>query len=108
MKSQHKRPIEFWRPHIEKVESCELSGAEYCRRNDLNCGQFGYWRKKLIKDGLAKTKLTQVPISVTVEHETPRDVTSGVRIVIDNLTIEVTPNFDIRTLRRTVEALRGH
>ena len=44
-----KKDHNFWNPHVESCEKAGISGAEYCKKNNLVCSQFNYWRGKYKK-----------------------------------------------------------
>ena len=41
----------FWRAHIRAWARSGLSIKEYCRRQNISHHAFGYWKKKLLKNG---------------------------------------------------------
>jgi len=40
---------DFWSEQMEIWKQSGLSGAQFCKTNDLNYSQFVYWRQKLHK-----------------------------------------------------------
>ena len=39
----------FWQEQMTTWKQSGLSGARFCKSNDLNYSQFVYWRQKLLK-----------------------------------------------------------
>ena len=69
---------QFWSAHIQAHRQSELSQNEYCRRNNLQAGQFRYWNKKLEEQSgesaalEGKVKSNQQPfVAVSVEEAPP-------------------------------------
>lgn len=58
---------QFWRKHIKLKSDSTLSRASYCRNNELDYDQFGYWEQKL---KLASQSPELLPIKlISTKHE---------------------------------------
>lgn len=52
----------FWEHQIEKLKSSGQSRSQYCRENNVDYNQLGYWIKKLLP-------VTFVPINIKSEKQ---------------------------------------
>lgn len=89
MTSEQKK--HYWQQHFNDWEQSQLSQSDFCKKNDLNIGTFGYWRTKLCSKVVAKPKF----IPVTVQKPLPWVkvfLPSGIRLEIPiNSIAEVLP-----------------
>lgn len=90
-----KRDPEAWRKHVEKQRSSGLTGAEYCRRQGINYGTFGYWVQRL-REPQSEGKFVEV-------GATPEQ--AAIEVAVGKAVIRVPAGADMTQLRRLVEAL---
>jgi len=90
---------EFWSEKIDKWNESGLSGAAYCRQEELDYSTFMY--------RVGKSRSKSVPKLVAVSPETKPRVSTrndnhsvGIRIQIGSMMIEVPVGFDGPTLAR--------
>jgi hypothetical protein len=55
---------EAWRKRLQRFDRCQLTGAEFCRREGVAVGDFYTWRRKLRPKpvAVAPTQPTFVPL----------------------------------------------
>lgn len=99
----------FWEVHIRAWRKSGLSQNEYCRRSEINNGQFCYWKRALLKNpDKSLSAFVPVPISSEqrLQHKKRQD--SGLTILLNNdIRIRLSREFDSATLTRAAEALGG-
>lgn len=61
----HYEKYEYWKAHIERLRSSNLSKAKYCRLNNLDYRRFDYWFKRI------KVKEATVPSLIPVQVKAP-------------------------------------
>ncbi len=77
--SKTKTSRKAWRQHLVNFSNSGLSGAEYCRQNNLDYPQFLYWRVKYsqVANASEHTALAVmpsndfVPVNIPVSAEKP-------------------------------------
>lgn len=84
---------EYWADQIEQWQASGKSAAAWCREQKLVYHQFFYWKKRLAPKEEA-----------FVELEEPAD--TGITLEIGQIRIEVTSNFDLKTLERLIRVLQ--
>ena len=100
-----------WSAWIEQWERSGLSGAEFCRRNELSVLRFYAWRRRLRPDsGRAASKLAVVGGTGPFVALRFRDEATpcGIAVVFaSGLRLELSSGFDSGELARAVQALGG-
>jgi hypothetical protein len=59
----------YWNKIIEDQEISGLTRIAYCRKNQINYDNFGYWRKKL----KSKSVKSLIPIKIKSEFNQPAE-----------------------------------
>ena len=94
----------YWQRIIDKQAESGLSGAAFCREQQINRDRFYQWRRRLNYERSAATRSGAFVELVPYWKKTP----AGVHVRLRNgLYIEVQRNFDPPTLRAAVQALCG-
>jgi hypothetical protein len=104
-----KKPQNFWRHHVLSFNANDLSGAAYCRQNNLVYSQFLYWQSKFSKNEYAAKDSTPisnfVPVNLPVLNNNALDdkaravlciveFAQGYRLVIHNMGyLKILPNI---------------
>lgn len=121
-KGQHwPAKLKFWRRHIEKWQSTDLSQKQYCARHRLHPKSFGYWKQILARLASSSTPLpTQdaealaepdrlIPLSVvpdaTAGCQQSDPSHAGIQLHVSGYTIDLAVGFHTGTLRTLLEAL---
>ncbi len=105
-KEQCLKKQRFWQAHIRAWGKSGFSQNEYCRRNQLNIGQFRYWKKRLAKQLNATLKFVPVPVRSNYQQPNIVGDDSGLSIIIDNaILIRLNNNFNPSTLSKVVATL---
>lgn len=94
-----------WERRIEVFRSSGLTQTNWCKVNDISIHQFKYWFKKINDNQSSQSKETKW-ISMSVEDESPNNLTDTIQIKIGQATIEVKPNFNPRLLANVVKVLK--
>ena len=96
-----KEKRKFWKQHLILWQDSGLSQAEYCRRNNLNKHQWGYWKKRYVK-----TEATTEFIPLPIEQAFSLSGRSSLTLYVQNqYTIDIDPGFDPCTLKRVLTVL---
>ena len=95
----------FWERHLGQWKKSGMSQSEYCRIFGLKFHQFHYWKKKLSKTEVKEPQLVAVPLDQTITEI--GKARSGVRVIVDECTIEVESHFDTQVFSQVVSILRG-
>lgn len=90
--------------HIRRWRSSGLTQAEYCRRNDLKCSAFHYWRRRLATSAAAVT-LVQVPVGLNRNGSGYQPCQELTLILGNRYKVEIGDNFNPSTLARLVDTL---
>ena len=91
---------EKWIARIENWQNSNLTGAAWCKQEEVSYRQYLYWKKLLIKNPNKKLDSNSF-----VELDSDSD-SSGIEIVIDEISIRLSRDFDSLTLRRCLQALK--
>jgi hypothetical protein len=101
-------PRQFYQKHLNNWKGTGLSQAEYCRRNDLNRHRFGYWKRKLLKEG-CQVEFAVLPVSLS-KQSAPfirDDVSSPLRLMVDSrFSLEIPDRFSQDTLTKVLQVLQ--
>ena len=112
--SSGKHPAINWPEQFKSWKKSGLSKAEYCRQKKIRYSSFLYWRKKYESpqsppSGLSFVRLDNTvlnnPISLTNIVDSPTDISSGIRIFLNPLSISVDTNFSPSTLSQVIQIL---
>ena len=89
----------YWHTLVDKHAESDLSGAAFCKEQDINPQRFYSWRRRLHPDSPSPGFIRLVP--------TTRSSQSGIRIVLDHgMSVQLDKGFDPLTLREVIHALR--
>ncbi len=89
---------DHWRALVEKHAQSGLSGAAFCKEENLNTLQFYNWRRRIRRESVTSGFVRLVPTANTSQ--------TGIRINLDHrISIEVERGFDALTLREIIDAL---
>jgi len=89
----------YWRTLVEKQAESGLSGAGFCKEQNINPQRFYVWRRRFRGDSPCPGFIQLVPTS--------KIPYSGIRIVMDHgMSLELDKGFDPLTLREAIDALR--
>jgi hypothetical protein len=95
----------FWKQHLNLWQDSDLSQAEYCRQNNLDKNQWGYWKQRFVK-----TESSTEFIALPVNRSLTLLGSSSLNLVVnDQYRIEINPGFDPNTLKmvlNTIQQLR--
>ena len=84
-----------WRERLKAQERSGQTGAAYCREHGIPEKTFHYWRRKLKEERGGRF----VKVGGGCE---PLRITRG------SITVEISANADVRTIRNVFEALDAH
>lgn len=99
MTSKFNRKAE-WELKLEQWRASGLSGAAWCRENDIKYPVFLYWQRR--------TKVpTQKEASTFVELTSPIDQNTGINIEYRGVILHLSKDFDATTFQRCVQLLKG-
>ena len=103
---QLERKRAVWKQHIESWQSSGLDQKAYCRQNDLNYHQFGYWKRRFVQ---SKSGIRFVPVKIRGGLPPKNGMpSSSLRVIIEqDLQVEIGPDFDPRVLCRLIATLRS-
>jgi hypothetical protein len=95
-----------WQAHLAAQAKSELSRPEYCRRQEISCHAFYYWRKKLSQTGGNNVAL----VPITMQPEPSWVIGNGgaadlTLVLPGNISIAVGDNFSGTTLNRLLNVL---
>ena len=93
--------INYWQGVINQYRDSGLSGAAFCRKHNINPGQFYHWRYRLKDSALKEDKgFFELIPCLSVEDTRP------IHIHLTNgITIEISRGFDPTTLRSVIETV---
>ena len=101
-------PRQFYQKHLAKWKDTGLSQAEYCRQNGLIRHRFGYWKRKLFKEG-RQVEFAVLPVNLS-EHNVPfiqDSVPSPLRLIVDSrFNLEIPDQFSQDTLTKVLQVLQ--
>lgn len=96
-----------WNTRLESWSESGLSGASWCRQNNINYQVFTYWRKKL-KGQTQETESTQPPShNPFVELLDSAKGSTGIEISYKGVNLHLSKDFDEGTLQRCIQVLRS-
>ncbi len=89
---------DYWRTLVEKHAESGMSGAAFCKEEQINSQLFYTWRRRFRHDSSTGEFIRLLPASKTAR--------SGIRINLDHgISLEVERGFDALTLREIIDAL---
>ena len=92
----------YWKQHLNLWQGSGLSQAEYCRQNNLNKNQWGYWKKRYVQ-----TESTTEFISLPMSQNFVLSGHSPVKLIInDQYRIELDRGFDPTTLKLVLATIQ--
>ncbi|MGA8163831.1 MAG: hypothetical protein WB791_02260 [Waddliaceae bacterium] len=91
---------EKWTAWIEEWQSSGLSGAAWCKQQKIAYHQFIYWKKRLSNE----TDQILTPRSFIELDDHPES--SGIEIVLDQVFLRLSRDFDSSTLLRCLRTLK--
>ena len=89
---------ETWKHKLTEWEDSGLSGAEWCREQNITYCIFLYWKKKL---GISKA--TPQHFLELIDH--PKEA-AGIEIEFQGFLIRLSRNFDEQTFQRCTQILK--
>jgi hypothetical protein len=89
-----------WEFKLENWRASGLSGAAWCRENDINYPVFMYWRRRIEVP-------TQKEVSTFVELTSPLNQTTGIDVEYRGVTLHLSKDFDATTFQRCLQLLKG-
>ncbi|WP_041720940.1 IS66 family insertion sequence element accessory protein TnpA [Alkaliphilus metalliredigens] len=98
----------MWLERIESYKSRQGSATDWCEENNISLSTLRYWMTKFSRENKQSSNLNKwLPIEVTSlpknsQHESN---SSGVRIHIGLASIEISSDFDPKTLETVVGIL---
>jgi hypothetical protein len=98
----------FWRSHLKRWLTSDLSIRAYCRRHHLAEQSFYAWRRTLAQRDAAVAKVPAPPLTFVPLHLTPEPTpaTPSLEVVLGNgRRLFVGPGFDAASLRTLLAVL---
>ena len=96
----------FWHNHIQGWRESGLNQIDYCRRQGLKRDQFTYWKGRLAQDS-SSISLAPVAMKVNLQPSSQPITPKPLVVVVDSrFRIEVSGDFESKTLVKLVSALR--
>lgn len=100
----------FWREHIAKWRTSDLSQSAYCREAGVSDRTFGYWKRRLAQDQppspppVVAIELSDVfgPSSAPAPEPAPLRLCLG-----DRFAVEISGDFYSPVLEKLVRTLEG-
>lgn len=92
---------ERWTATLSRWDESGLSGAAFCRENDIPAWKFNYWKKRLRKESDDGGGFVEMSFDGSYRRSgLSFDFGSGVRLVIER-------GFDLEELTRLLRAVGG-
>jgi len=93
----------YWKQNLENWHASGLSGAAWCRQEEIAYCVFLYWRKKLERDSDSSTaqsseQFIEIPDNPAAE--------SGLTLECQGVTIHLAKGFDVEILKNCLQVLR--
>jgi hypothetical protein len=99
---------QYWRSQVEAWRSSGLTQSEYCRRGAVHWYGFRYWKSKLDVEAARELRGDETKLVAVKVASAGGCGGAEVRIRLNGgRLVEVSPGFDIETLRRVVAVLEG-
>ena len=104
---QLKQKRSFWKQHLERWRSSNVTQKAFCLENGLKAHQFTYWKKRFVE--IESGGIQFVPVRLSrFKESAPASRASNLVLIIDRgFRVEIGPDFDPVLLRRLVAALRA-
>ena len=94
---------QYWRSHVEQWRGSGLTQKEYCRTQGICLERFGYWKRRLEREGQSGA-FVAVPSGVLSRALCPSH--SALRLTVDErYRIEIPEGFCPSTLKTVLEVL---
>ena len=97
-----------WKKNLSGFWTSGLTLAEYCRRTQLNVKTASKWRSRFKSQGyeekVTEGSLEIVPLKTTLIGMEQKD-SSGIRLALGDLHVELERGFDETTLKRVLQIL---
>ena len=90
-----------WRIKLEQWKASGLSGAAWCRKNQINYPVFLYWCRR------TESLIEKETSSKFVELTSLTDQTSGIDVECHGVLLHLSKDFDGLTFQRCIQLLKG-
>lgn len=97
---ERRKKQELWIERIEDWKRSGLSGSAWCKKQNVPCCQFYYWKSRLSNEPVQNNS------QAFIEIEDAADI-SGVEVQVGEFSIRVSKDFDSGTFSKCVRALIG-
>lgn len=98
----------FWQEHIQAYRSSKLSAKAWCEQNNIKVHMLRKWIttfNKESKNSFTSKKWLPIEVSSETKETTRQTTSSGIRINIGDLSIEISSEFNSQTLETVVGIL---
>ena len=95
-KNQH-----YWVKKIQEWKKSKKSIAQWCRENNIIYSTFLYWRDKLQGVSVSNKK---APLFIEITDN--GSVDTGIEIQCNDISVQISKNFDSATLLQTLRLVR--
>lgn len=92
-----------WAARVEQWSQSGMSMAKWCRENQITYHKFLYWRDRFRPVDTSDKKLGRNDFIQLSEDLSA----GGLSIICNGCTVQLSSNFDERTLARCLRVLRG-
>ncbi len=100
---------DFWRRRLSSYVPGEIGVIEWCRKNGVDPKSFYHWRRKLAETSAESASVGWLAVADN-KRSTPQLLLdpeqSGVTLRIGGATVDVSRDFDARTLGAVVRVLQ--
>jgi len=90
-----------WKDNLNEWKESGLGPALWCKAQDIPYSQFCYWKKKIFE------KCDQVASQESFIEIPETRVPSTIEVRFEELTIQISKNFDYSDLQRCIQLLRN-
>ena len=95
---------EKWKIRFEQWRESDLSGAAWCRENNITYQVFLYWRKKL--EPSQETVPSSESFVELLDSKNPHKLGTGIEVECQGVRIHLSKDFDAASFLRCLKLLR--
>jgi hypothetical protein len=105
IQSRVSRKSQYWHHHVDGWQRSGLSQKAYCHTNSLALATFGYWKRKLGRNNVARRFYPLVTQSPSPMAKSPAKESAPLVLHLDRFLLEISPGCNPGFLKEVIEVL---
>lgn len=98
------KKLELWQKRLKDFDNSTLTGAGFCKANNLVYSQFLYWKKTIKNKSKKSHEQKQSWANVKIDNDLIID-SKPIEVVIGKATVKLDANFDQNLFEKVMKSL---